>query len=194
MSHMLLSDTTGCSCCPTVLLLLCRELQALAREAFFYQLTDLLQHIQHTVIMPHPSTRTFYDMAYLETGFQALEGTGAISKMERSKLVMMQQLNQIVHEKHMEGFAVEEVLPGTAHKQDKDGQQVQHNLYYNVLLKKVVPLLPQEMMVEDDQQEDEVDLQQQQQQLGQHQQQNHHQQPQQQRQYSAGSGGAVDGG
>jgi hypothetical protein len=107
--------------------------------------------------MPHPSTRTFFDMAYLETGFRALEGPQAMRNMERAKMVMMQQLNQIVHEKHLEGFAVEEVLPGTAHSQDAEGNQMQHNLYYNVLLKKVVPLLPQEMTVEDDDQQEEDD-------------------------------------
>lgn len=155
-----------------------RELQALAREAYFYQLQELLHHIQHTAIVPQPSTRTFYDMLYLETGFRPIEDPQAMRGMERAKTVLMQQLNHMIHKRAQDGYAVEDVLPGTAHKTDGGGGgsggsgsggssrgggagrgrggegsgSEQHNLFYNVLMKKVVPLLPQEMLpdVEDD--------------------------------------------
>lgn len=65
-----------------VLLACCRELQALAREASFYQLPVLVEHISNTSIMPQPATQTYYDSLYLETGFKALEGP-EIAEMER---------------------------------------------------------------------------------------------------------------
>lgn len=71
---LLAAHTPVLTCCCRRHCCCCRDLQALAREAFFYQLSDLVGHIQDTVIMPHPSTRTFYDMAYLETGFQVIVG------------------------------------------------------------------------------------------------------------------------
>jgi hypothetical protein len=38
------------------------------REALFYRLPGLLDHIQRTSIMPQPGTRAFYDSLYFETG------------------------------------------------------------------------------------------------------------------------------
>jgi len=161
-----------------LLSLRCRDVQALAREAYFYQLPDLIHHIQHTPLLPQPSTRTFFDMLYLETGFISLEQEDAMKDMERDKMVMMQQLNHLLHKRSQEGFAVEEILPGVAHRQDDDGSNTQHNLYYNVLLKKVVPLLPQDMLGDGDEQQDGED------------EEDEEERQQQQQAYSAGSGGA----
>lgn len=132
-----------------------RDIQALAREAYFYQLSELLHHIQHTALVPQPSTRSFFDMLYLETGFKSIEHPAAIKEMEHAKTVMMQQLNHIVHVRSQDGFTVEEILPGVAHRQDEVGNNTEHNLYYNVLLKKVVPLLPQDMTAEGDDVDDD---------------------------------------
>lgn len=52
----------------------CRQLQALAREASFYQLPVLLDHISSACIMPQPGTSVQFDTLYLETGYKALEG------------------------------------------------------------------------------------------------------------------------
>lgn len=157
--------------------LCCRDVQALAREAYFYQLPELIHHIQHTPLMPQPSTRTFFDMLYLETGFKSLEQDDEMKDLEGLKMIMMQQLNHLLHKRGQEGFAVEEILPGVAHRQDDDGSNTQHNLYYNVLLKKVVPLLPQDMLGDGDEQQDGEDEEQ-------------DEEEQQQQAYSAGSGGA----
>lgn len=44
------------------------------REAAFYQLPILLDHISDSAIMPQPGTRTSYNSLYLETGFKAMAG------------------------------------------------------------------------------------------------------------------------
>lgn len=109
---------------------------------------------------------------------QVLTGSEVTAQeVERHKVVLMQQLNHMVHEMHLEGFAVEQVLPGVSTREGPDGAGMEHNLYYNVLLKKVVPLLPQEMAGDDDEQQGEGEA-----------------QRQQQQQYSAGSGAAVAAG
>ena len=40
----------------------------MGREASFYRLPGLVDHIGRTSIMPHPGTRAFYDSLYFETG------------------------------------------------------------------------------------------------------------------------------
>jgi hypothetical protein len=168
---------------------LCRELQAVAREAYYYQLTELVGHVQHTCVVKHPSSNVFYDMAYLETGLRDIR---AMREVERAKVVLMQQLNRIVATKQQEGFAVDELLPGTAHQQDEEGH-VQHNMYFSVVFKKVVPLLPMEMMVPESDEEEDIDAEQQQQQYQQQEgaeqvhQQHQHQQQQQRQQCEPGS-------
>jgi hypothetical protein len=72
-------------------------------------------------------------MAYLETGYIQMEGDDAMHSMECAKRLVMQQLNHIIHQRAEEGFAVQEVSPGTAHRTD-DAGNTHHNLYYNVLL------------------------------------------------------------
>jgi hypothetical protein len=164
-----------------------------AREAYYYQLTELVGHVQHTCVVKHPSSNVFYDMAYLETGFRDIR---AMRDVERAKVVLMQQLNRIVATKQQEGFAVDEVLPGTAHQQDEEGH-VQHNMYFSVVFKKVVPLLPTEMMVPESDEEEELEeqqLQQQQQQEASEQQQQHEQQQQQCHTGSVGGAAAAAGG
>lgn len=61
-----------------------RDLQALAREAQFYGLPGLLDHIERTSIMPQPGTRTHYDSLYLETGYRSIEPHN-LKEMERCK-------------------------------------------------------------------------------------------------------------
>eukprot|EP00879_Flechtneria_rotunda_P024670 GHRR01026171.1.p1 GENE.GHRR01026171.1~~GHRR01026171.1.p1 ORF type:complete len:286 (+),score=97.61 GHRR01026171.1:406-1263(+) len=123
-----------------------RELQAVAREAVFYQLSALLQHIHCTSIMPQPGTRAFYDTLYLETGFSSIEGPH-LRDMERRKIVVIQQLNHVLHVRSTEGFYVDNLESGVKQRQakaDAEGHDggMQHNMYWNVLLKKVVPVLP----------------------------------------------------
>ncbi len=180
-----------------------RDLQALAREAQFYSLPGLVEHIQNTSLMPQPGTRTFYDSLYLETGFKSIEGP-SLKEMEKCKVVVMQQMNHVLSLRSQDGFYVDNFSCGVNHKAGPDGA-MQHNLYYNILLKKVVPLLPrrpgnqqqqqqqhQQMQQQMQQQQQQQLQQQQQQQLQQQQQQQH---PQQQAPLmSSGMPGGVGGG
>jgi hypothetical protein len=124
-----------------VLLAFSRELQALAREAAFYSLPGLVDHVQGISLMPQPGTRTYYDSLYLETGFKSIEGP-SLKEMEKCKVVVMQQMNHVLSLRAQDGFYVEDISCGVNHRSDPESTIVQHNLYYNILLKKVVPLLP----------------------------------------------------
>eukprot|EP00877_Chromochloris_zofingiensis_P012650 jgi/Chrzof1/7639/Cz02g31070.t1 len=121
-----------------------RELQALAREAQYYGLPGLVEHIQSTSIMPQPGTRAHYDSLYLETGFKSIEGP-SLKEMEKCKVVVMQQMNHVLSLRAQEGFYVDQFYCGVNHRPDGDTGIMQHNLYYNILLKKVVPLLPRRL-------------------------------------------------
>eukprot|EP00775_Hariotina_reticulata_P010958 gene10958-11112_t len=146
------------------------ELQALAREAAFYKLHDLLDVIHRSSIQPQPATRTFYDAILLETGFYSLAGPG-LEAMEQSKVLLMEQLNHLLAGHAEQGFFVEQAKVNIVHKslpsdrQHDDlaaggagaagsgagaGEQVQYNLQYHMLMKKVVPVLPQEMLEEEE--------------------------------------------
>lgn len=116
-----------------------RDLQALARESEFFQLPGLMERIQSTSIMPQPSTRCMYDSLYLETGFNSIEGPN-LREMEQRKVVVMSQLNHVVQAKQADGYFIEVCKCGVSHREGPDGC-MQHNLFYHILLKKVVPIL-----------------------------------------------------
>lgn len=120
-----------------------RELQGLAKEAEYYQLPGLLERIQSTSIVPQPGTRALYDSLYLETGFNSIEGP-SLKEMEQRKVVVMQQMNHVLQQKQADGFYVDSCKCGVNHRESQDGG-MQHNLYYHILLKKVVPVLPRRM-------------------------------------------------
>lgn len=61
-----------------------RDLQALSREAAFYQLPQLLHNINAHHITPQPGTREFYDSLYIETGFKSMKRN--INEFEASKV------------------------------------------------------------------------------------------------------------
>ena len=81
-----------------------------------------------------------YDSLYLETGFNSIEGP-SLKEMEQRKVVVMQQMNHVLTQKNTDGFYVEACDCGVNHREGPDGG-MQHNLYYHILLKKVVPVLP----------------------------------------------------
>lgn len=119
------------------------DLQALAKEAEYYQLPGLIERIQSSSVVPQPGTRALYDSLYLETGFNSIEGP-SLKEMEQRKVVVMQQMNHILQQKQADGFFVESCKCGVNHRETQEGG-MQHNLYYHILLKKVVLVLPRRM-------------------------------------------------
>lgn len=56
----------------------------------------------------------------------------------------MQQMNHVLSLRAQDGFYVDAFTSGVNHRPDNEGH-TQHNLYYNILLKRVVPLLPRRL-------------------------------------------------
>ncbi|KAJ9518584.1 hypothetical protein QJQ45_018617 [Haematococcus lacustris] len=110
-------------------------LAALAREAQFFGLPGLLDRIHHMSIVPQPNTRVVYDSIYLETGFNSIEGP-SLKEMEQRKVVVMQQMNHVLHQKSLDGFYVAACDCGVNHRETSEAG-TQHNLYYHILLCKV---------------------------------------------------------
>lgn len=52
----------------------------------------------------------------------------------------MQQMNHVLQQKSLDGFFVAACDCGVNHREGPDGMQ--HNLYYHILLKKVMPAFP----------------------------------------------------
>lgn len=141
------------------------------REAAFYQLPGLLQHIADTGLAPPRDVRVTYNSLYIETGFKAMEGEG-LADMERSKVLLVQQLNHMVKHAAARGYHAQDVTAGVTHREPQQpahppssggsshqqlldkGQSTQQqqqqpheaNIYYNVLLKRSVPLVPPELL------------------------------------------------
>jgi hypothetical protein len=63
----------------------CRQLQALAREADFYQLPGLADRIAQHTLAPAAAKRCRYDSLYLETGFNSIEGE-ALKEMDGERV------------------------------------------------------------------------------------------------------------
>jgi hypothetical protein len=99
--------------------------------------------------------------------------------MEQSKVLLMEQLNHLLSCQAELGFFVEQAKVHIVHRSLPDDRQhdddiaaggagaagraarageVQYNLQYHMLMKKVVPVLPQEMMDEDDPLDEEEDI------------------------------------
>ncbi|KAF5840007.1 hypothetical protein DUNSADRAFT_18044 [Dunaliella salina] len=116
------------------------ELAALAREAEYFNLPSLLNRIRNTAIMPQPNTQAMYDSIYLETGFNSIEGPG-LKEMEQRKILVMQQMNHVLAQKALDGFFVAACDCGVNHRDVEDGG-MHHNLFYHILLKRVMPVAP----------------------------------------------------
>lgn len=115
------------------------ELATLAREAEYFGLSGLVDRIRNSAIMPQASTQAVYDSIYLETGFNSIEGP-SLKEMEQRKVVVMQQMNHVLAQKALDGFFVAACDCGVNHREGQDGMQ--HNLFYHILLKKVMPVPP----------------------------------------------------
>lgn len=137
--------TTICrlpACAALPVFCLCpREVHALAREAAFYKLPGLVEALSKGSVMPQPATRAYFDSLYLETGYKSIEGP-ALKEMERCKVVVMQQMNHVLGHRAQEGFFVDHIEAGVQHRKDPVKGLTEHNLFYNILLKKVVPMVP----------------------------------------------------
>lgn len=59
-----------------------------------------------------------------------------------SQVTVMQQMNHVLSMRAQDGFFVDSINAGVNQRDPQDGGSLQHNLFFNVLLKRVVPLLP----------------------------------------------------